>query len=364
MLMTMSFGANAQSIEMPKEWEESIWEVKPLYRCDTLEICFVGDIMMHQKQIETAHKNDGTYDFSTYFHHLEKHIRSADIAVGNMEFTLGGKPYTGYPAFSAPDSYATYIADIGFDIFLLANNHIFDKGANGAKRTLDIYDRIKESHGIMITGLAGNDQEMHDNNPLIFRQKGISVAMLNFTYGTNVGSGAHWPKTNYLSEVEKAGKAFEAATKADITIALPHWGIEYDLHHSQSQRKKAEELIRNGADIIIGSHPHVVQDTDIIQEVPVIYSMGNAVSNMSAPNTQVGLMVTIHIIRNGNGDIYVDTPQYRLLWCSRPGGYCNSYTVLPISEFIGTRDEWIGGWEYDKMIRTYHHVMNATGITE
>ena len=93
-------------------------------------------MMMHSAQIKTACKDADTYDFSTYFQHLESRIKNADIAIANMEYTLAGQPYSGYPAFSAPDSYASYLAELGFDVFLAANNHIFDKGASGAERTI------------------------------------------------------------------------------------------------------------------------------------------------------------------------------------------------------------------------------------
>ena len=93
-------------------------KARPIFRQDTLTVCFLGDIMMHTKQLETALRGGDSYDFSSYFSLIEERIKEADIAVANMEFTLGGGPYTGYPCFSAPDSYAYYLADCGFDIFL------------------------------------------------------------------------------------------------------------------------------------------------------------------------------------------------------------------------------------------------------
>ena len=355
---------HGQVVRMNPEWEEAFWKISPLYRSDTLTICITGDLMMHSMQIGKAHQKDGTYGFSSYFRHIEDRIKSADIAIGNMEFTLGGAPYSGYPAFSAPDSYAEYLADTGFDVFLLANNHIFDKGASGARRTLELYNRLTDSHGILTTGLASSDEDLDTGTPLMIRRKGINLALINLTYGTNLGCGESWPKTNYMNDKELISKAFSKAEDADLTIVLPHWGTEYALEHSKSQRQTAEKLIDQGADIIIGSHPHVVQDTECIKGVPVIYSLGNTVSNMSAANTQVGLMVTLRIIRQANGDITMKAPEYTFLWCSRPGGFADSYTVLPIKRFIGTRDIWKGAWEYDKMIKTYNHVKTITGITE
>ena len=335
-----------------------IGKVKPLYRQDTLTVCFMGDIMMHAQQLEKASRGEDLFDFSSYFRLIEDKIRSADIAVANMEFTLGGKPYSGYPCFSAPDCYADYLADCGFDIFLVANNHILDKGSEGAARTAEVYRKLEEEKGILFTGLAENEEARKENYPLLIRRKGITLAMLNFTYGTNLGATDYWPKTNYLGKRSEIIQALKDAETADLTIALPHWGPEYTLKHSESQEEAAEWLAENGADIIIGAHPHVVQDTASVGKVPVIYSLGNAVSNMSATDTQLELMATLKIVRHENGDISMLPAELTWLWCSRPGGFTDDYIVIPVEEYIDSKDEWTGGWEYEKMMSTYERIRN------
>jgi poly-gamma-glutamate synthesis protein (capsule biosynthesis protein) len=329
---------------------------RPVIRQDTLTICFMGDMMMHAQQIEKSRRKDGTYDFSSYFSMIEDRIKSADIAVANMEFTLGGEPYSGYPAFSAPDSYASYLADCGFDVFLAANNHIMDTKSAGAARTAEIYRNLEKQKGISFTGLAENEEARTRNYPLLIRRKGILVSFLNFTYGTNLGADEHWPKTNYIGKKSEILKALEASEQADISIALPHWGPEYQLRHSESQEETAAWLAENGADIVIGTHPHVVQDTAYINDVPVLYSLGNAVSNMSAVNTQLELMAVVKIVRHENGKVSMLTPELTWLWCSRPGGYGDDYTVVPVEDQIGRRAEWMGGWEYDKMMSAYERI--------
>ena len=335
---------NAQEIRFPYPF--------PMYPCgpssDTLEICIFGDMMMHSAQMAAASKKDGTYDFSTYFSHLKDRIREADIAIANMEFTLAGEPYSGYPSFSAPDSYASYLADLGFDVFLTSNNHIYDKGARGAERTIEVFREL----GVSIAGIA-SDEKMYDESlPLTLQCKGVSIAIVNVTYGTNVGSGKEWPKILRLSNKEALTKVLERAAECDITLVLPHWGPEYELRHSADQENDAKWLAAHGADAIIGAHPHVIQDIQHIDGVLVMYSLGNAVSNMSAANTQMGLMARLRIVRYHNGSAKLLEPEYEMLWCSRPGGYCSHYTVLPVEEFIGTRSHWHGAWEYDKMIET------------
>ncbi len=341
-------------------------KAEPLYRADTLTIRILGDIMMHERQISNARKPDGSFDFSTYFMFIEDEIREADIAVANMEFTLAGEPYTGYPQFSAPDRFADYLAGCGFDIFLAANNHIFDRGAGGAERTLEIYRKLGESCGIRFTGLAGSQEESERVNPLFIRARGISLALLNLTYGTNLGLPVHWPKTNYMRERGRITEGFSEAQErgADMVIVFPHWGTEYVLKHSEEQRKEAEWYVENGADIIIGAHPHVIQDIETVDGVTVAYSLGNAVSNMSAANTQLELMATVRIAREPSGDLKMLPLETEYLWCSRPWGYNESYTVIPVAEFIGRRDEWKNPADYDKMLETYLRVKKETGINE
>ncbi len=303
---------------------------------------------MHAGQISNASKDGKSFDFSTYFQHLGDRIKNADIAIANMEYTLAGKPYSGYPAFSAPESYASYLSGIGFDVFLTANNHIYDKGSSGAEKTIAHFKNL----GVKITGIASDQQMFDEVFPLEIECKGVSLAILNATYGTNVGPGKEWPKILRLSDKETLAAVLGKASGCDLALVFPHWGIEYELTHSSAQEKDAKWFVSHGADAIIGAHPHVIQDIQHIDDVPVFYSLGNAVSNMSAANTQMGMMVCLRIVRYHNGSTQMLEPEYELLWCSRPGGYCASYAVLPVEEFIGTRTQWHGPWEYDKMIET------------
>ena len=339
-------------------------KARPLYGRDTVTICVMGDMMMHTAQIENAHRRGQWYDFSQYFRCLEDRIARADISIANMEYTLAGEPHTGYPAFSAPDCYAEYLAGCGFDIFLAANNHIFDKGSSGAARTLERFAALGRSHGIRYCGLSVNEEDRDKTYPLTIKLKGINIALVNFTYGTNLGADLHWPKVNYMNDRTLLKEALNRSANADFTLVLPHWGNEYELTHSTQQKETARWLVGNGADMIIGTHPHVVQDCETIDGVQVAYSLGNAVSNMSAANTQIGLMAEIKIVREDNGDVKVLPIGFTWLWCSRPGGYCDSYCVLPVEEFIGSRDRWKGAWEYDKMISTFERVRKATGINQ
>ncbi len=361
----LSWAGSADAQEIPDRWRLPMNGARPLFKADTLTVRVLGDMMMHEKQILNSRSDDGSYDFSTYFTFIGDEIREADIAVANMEFTLAGEPYTGYPCFSAPDDYARYLADCGFDIFLAANNHIFDKGTEGAERTLEFYRSLHETHGIAFTGLAADEEEMNGTTPLVIRRKGIRLAILNFTYGTNTGLGTAWPRTNYAGERTRLEQALaKAGSEADFTLVFPHWGTEYILHHSESQERTAAWLIGNGADMIIGAHPHVIQDCGEKDGVQIAYSLGNAVSNMSAANTQMELMATIRIVRGPYGDMKILPLEFQYLWCSRPGGFGDSYTVIPVSRFIGRESEWKNRADYQKMMATYERIRQETHINE
>ena len=325
--------------------------------------------MMHGMQIENAHRQDDSYDFTPCLSLIKDKLSAADLTVANMEFSLGGKPYTGYPAFSAPDEIAFYAAESGIDVFLAANNHIFDRGTSGAERTMKIYRELGKSHGIKFTGIAEDEDEYLRNTPLICNVNGMRIALLNFTYGTNGGKRNGWPKVSYMDEKEDIEKRMSAKDH-DALFVLPHWGNEYELTHSEEQEGIAEWLAGNGADYIIGTHPHVVQDTASIQNADtgtitcIAYSLGNAISNMSARNTQLELMATCRIVRHSNGKIEHLPMELEFLWCSRPGGFNDSYTVIPVKEYLGKKELWKNSWDYNNMTDTYIRVKEATGITD
>lgn len=324
---------------------------------DTLSFYIIGDVMMHSPQLK--------YDCSKFFETLEPDMRAADVMVANMEFTLAGPPYTGYPCFSAPDGYARYmVEECGADVLLTANNHILDKGSGALCRTLDVYSELHEEYGARFTGSARDAEEMDRNFPLMIEKNGFRIALINFTYGTNLGGRKPWPK---VCRMEKDGiaQAFDSARLqgADFIIALPHWGDEYKLNHNSTQEEWAEWLVGQGADAIVGAHPHVVQDTTHICGRPVIYSIGNAVSNMSAENTRLELAVSIKFVCDSRtGKKRMLEPQLHFLWCTRPGTLTEGYTTIYAEEWANRRGDWLTPSDFDNMTETLKRVKDATGI--
>lgn len=353
----LAVASNASAQDARFHGYEHLEPARPLYKADTVSMLIIGDVMMHSRQME--------YPFGPFLQNISGRMKAADVAVVNMEFTLAGKPYTGYPAFSAPDGYADYVRDCGADIFLTANNHILDKGPRGLERTMQIYRRMEQDGEIRFTGTSADAEDNAERYPLMVNAGGIRLALVNFTYGTNISGGDGWPKVNKMRR-DDISQALTRAEKnrADFIIVLPHWGVEYELRHSPSQEALAGWLVSHGADAVVGAHPHVVQDSTVISGVPVFYSLGNAVSNMSAPNTQLELAVELRFVRSENGDRSMLPPVVTYLWCSLPGFFTDSYATIAVQDFIGRRSMWKNPSDYDKMMATYRRVKSATGVQD
>ena len=268
----------------------------------SLRIIFCGDLMGHGGQIKAAKTADG-YDYSPCFKFVEGYLKDADLAVANLELTLAGPPYSGYPQFSSPDEVLVDAHSAGFGLFTTVNNHCMDSGKHGFLRTLHVFDSL----GIPHLGTYRDMAERQTHHPLMMYLKGFRLAFLTYTYGTN---GLPVPEplvANLIDTTAMAADIVEAHKRdAEYVIAMIHWGIEYDTVANREQRNLAQFLLSHGADIVIGGHPHVVQDAtmdalpdnDKTPEI-VVYSMGNLVSNQRFRNSDGGIMIELHLHRDG-----------------------------------------------------------------
>lgn len=285
---------------------------------NTLTVLFAGDAMMHQTQIANTQSGD-TFELSGYFSQIKGEIQAADIAFVNMEVSLGGKPYSGYPAFSAPDAFAVALREAGFNFFLLANNHCLDRGGKGLARTLHTLDSLE----IRNTGIFRDVDERFRSYPLLLRKNGFRLMILNYTYDTN-GIRVNAPRiVNYIDTLQIKADIQEAKRfNPDFIIANMHWGVEYQQLPSRAQHRLADWLIKEGADLVIGSHPHVIQPMEIRRDeqgAPVnliVYSLGNLISNMSEVNTDGGAIVKVVLGRKGLKR-YIVSAQYALVYNER-----------------------------------------------
>ncbi len=288
-----------------------------IFPTDTLRLLFVGDLMQHQGQINAARTSTG-YDYSTCFTYVKEEIKKADLSIANLEVTLGGKPYKGYPAFSAPDEFLTAIHDAGFNVLVTANNHSLDRGKSGLERTIQLIDSLKVPHA----GTYINADEREKKYPLLLEKNGFRIALLNYTYGTN-GIPVTPPNiVNYIDTAIIAKDIEESkAMKPDAIIACMHWGIEYQSLPDKEQKFLANWLIEKGVNHIIGSHPHVVQPIEVRTDSLtndkhlVVYSLGNYISNMSARRTDGGLMVRVELVKDST--VRLNDCEYSLVWTAR-----------------------------------------------
>ena len=297
---------------------------------DTLTILFAGDLMQHEAQIKAAKRENGVYDYSNCFKHVKSYIRSCDIAVANLEVTLGGPPYKGYPAFSAPDEYLFAIRDAGFDVLMTANNHCLDRGALGLRRTINMLDSMK----IKRAGTYINAEDRIHNYPLLVEKKGSRIVFLNATYGTNGISVKEPNIVNYIDRQRLKYDIMKARLmKPDVIIAFMHWGEEYKTTPSSNEIELAQWLIGMGVDHVIGAHPHVIQPVSVIgdtikpQKHLIVFSLGNYISNMSARHTDGGLSVKL-FFKKVNGITRLLFYEKSLVWTSRPMLNCKSDFIL------------------------------------
>ena len=281
-----------------QEKERLEWET---YRADSLvTLLFAGDVMGHQPQFEVAYdRTTGQYDYSDCFRYVEPYIADVDFACANLEVTLGGAPYSGYPCFSSPDALLFEVQNIGFDLLFTANNHVLDRGKPGVERTIMMLDSVGMPHA----GSYVDSVSCDTSYPIIMDVRGLKVGFINATYGTN-GIREKAPNVvNRLDTVQMA-RDLERLDEmgADLKVAVLHWGNEYELKGNKSQLRCAQSLANHGADLIIGGHPHVVQNADTIfnasgEPVVLYYSMGNFISNQKRLETKGGIMVKVTVNR-------------------------------------------------------------------
>jgi poly-gamma-glutamate capsule biosynthesis protein CapA/YwtB (metallophosphatase superfamily) len=316
-----------------------------------LKLVFAGDIMGHDEQITSAwNAGVSRYDYEPTFRYLKPYIEQADISIANLEVTLAGPPYKGYPQFSSPDALALAARDAGFDMFIQANNHALDRGSKGFNRTIQILD----SFNIIHTGTFADSFDRALNYPLIVEKNDIRIALLNYTYGTNGIKISRPAIINYIDTALIRSDLKKASIAApDFTIVTIHWGEEYQRTENRTQQKLAEFMLKHGADAIIGSHPHVVQPVkyhtgaDSLERNIVVYSQGNFVSNQRAQYKDGGILVELNLLKAA-GSTEMEDFSYMPAWVYRddlPGK--STFYVIPVS-FYETNTSFFNLKDYDR----------------
>lgn len=309
-------------------------------------IVMAGDLLMHRFVQESGKRRDGSYNFDRLFENVKPEIESADIAIINQETLLAGSKYglSGYPCFNAPCEVADAIAAAGFNVVLQATNHTLDKGfdALACCRSYwsENYPQIK---------IAGTHTCESDADCICVTEiNGIKIAVLNFTYGTNgipCPVGKEWAVE--MLDSENVRRDFESARDlADFIIVCPHWGTEYTHTPSEEQRKWCRLFVEYGADLVIGTHPHVIQPLEWEEgcdidgnhvKIPVYYSLGNfvnssAVSGNGTSVRMLGGMAKVSISRGKDGNICINEATVIPLVTQLDNGFAG-ITVYPFGMY-------------------------------
>ncbi len=313
-------------------------------------LVMVGDILLHTPVEKAAENGDGTYNFDAIFERTAADIQKADLAMVNQEVIIGGKELgiSGYPAFNAPKEIGDALAKAGFDVVCHATNHALDKGKRGICNTLDYWST---SHPEMaVIGInASKEQESAVD---IVTRKGVRIAILNYTYGTNgIAAPRDMPFAVDMLDESKVKRDLKYAEEnADFTIVCPHWGTEYNLGTDKGQQKWAKIFREGGADLVIGTHPHVIEPIEFLEDdtpghsnnhgggdMLVYYSLGNFVNWTSGTgkgitNRMVGGMAKVTLQRKASGEVVIGDYSVTPLVCHVTPGH-NGVSVYPLSSY-------------------------------
>lgn len=317
--------------------------VEPVKEDVNIKMTVIGDIMCHNSQYKDAY-DGSTYDFSYVFDDIKDYISSADIAVGNLETTFAGKErgYSNYPRFNSPEQLAYNLKDTGIDVLCTANNHSMDTNYSGVVSTLDFLDDAGISH-------MGTSRTAEEQNQILVKDvNGIKIAFLAFTYGTN---GIPVPSANSycvnLIDKDLILKQLELAKaqEPDLICVNMHWGLEYQNVQNSDQEDWADFLFENGVDVILGSHPHVLQPMEkrtvtledgTTKNCFVIYSLGNFISGQTKKNTRTSIILNINFTKDGEtGKTTIGDVSYVPIYIYKSSsGSTKRYKLLDITSSI------------------------------
>lgn len=304
----------------------------------TITLSFTGDLMCHSPQFNDARQPDGSYDFNPCWEELKPYLSAADFTMGNLETTCAGaaKGFSGYPAFNSPDEYIPALKNAGFDMLGTSNNHSMDTGEEGLQRTISILKK----NGMSYTGTFTSQQDR--DSVRIVNIKGMKLGILNYTYGTNGAypSADHKYMLNvYDSTLVKNDVAAARKQGAELVLVFYHWGVEY---RPDPMWPKQDTMMRTtiaaGADLIIGSHPHVIGPVTYykgngakLDSGLVAWTMGNFLSNQSGRYKDAGLILNVELTKNlANDSVWISKTTFVPTWVYRSYSETkNQYIVLP-----------------------------------
>ena len=333
--------------------EEPSSDTTPEYK-----IIMVGDVLLHTPVEESCRQPDGSYDYDSLFAHTKETIEAADLALVNQEVIIGGADLgiSGYPCFNTDFSLCDTLVETGFDVICHATNHAMDKGRAGLVNCAEYWREQYQQITVLGIHDTAETSTTCGADPVILELPDMRIAILNYTYGIN---GISLPEgmpyaVDLLDEEQVAADIQRAEELADFTIVCPHWGTEYRLTPDASQEKWTKIFAENGADLVLGTHPHVIEpiewvtDEESDQEMLVYYSLGNFVNWTSGTgegvaNRMVGGMAEVTLAKNADGEVEIEDYGVQPLVShvtSGPGGV-TTYFLEDYSEELAEENEII-----------------------
>ena len=339
-----------------KTVNESQEKKEPEVKEERLSLIMVGDALLHSSLYRDGYQN-GTYDFTSQLEFIKPEIQKHDLAFYNQESILGGTSIglSDYPNFNSPQEFGDAMIDAGFNLVSLANNHTMDRGVTAIQNSCD-YWKTKD----VLT--AGSYCSAEDAEEIKIKEKnGIKYTMLAYTYGTNgitVPSDKPYLVNLYSDELAKADIE-KVRDKVDLLIVSMHWGTEYRSEPTDEQKREAEYLSNLGVDIIIGTHPHVIEPISYINDTLVIYSLGNFISAQSTNNdynTMVELMTSVDVVKttkDGKSEIKLENLNNELLYnYYQKDSRWHNFKVIPFSQMNETYNS-----DYKRLYEKYSSVV-------
>jgi poly-gamma-glutamate capsule biosynthesis protein CapA/YwtB (metallophosphatase superfamily) len=269
-------------------------------RCEvsTVELGLTGDAMVHGGELAAARQPDGTYSMAGWLAEVAPFLSEPDVMAANLETNVAGEDlegYSGYPRFNSPPAILDELEAAGVDVLQTSNNHCLDRGEKGSERTLDQVD----AHGFLHTGTYPDAADRADPWAMASLPGGVKVAFVSYTYGTEAPPPlSRWWRVAYIDQWRFAQDIANAkAAGADLVVVGLHWGLEYHDAPEAWQVEMARWLVANGADIVWGTHPHVIQPAEVWtvdgRDGLILYSLGNFLSNQRDPKRDGGMIVRI-----------------------------------------------------------------------
>lgn len=309
---------------------------------ETVSLVMAGDVLLHTPVAESGLAEDGSYHFDQLFSHVAA-IKDADIALVNQEVIIGGEELgiTGYPSFNAPYALGDALVNAGFDVILHATNHALDKGKNGLINCMNFWKTNYPQETIL--GIHNSKEEQ--DQICVYEKNGMKIAILNYTYGTNgISLPADMPYgVDLLKEDKVISDLKQAEELADFTVVCPHWGTEYEHGITDEQKYWTRIFAENGADLVIGTHPHVIEPVEWYgekndgKEMLVYYSLGNFVnwtsdSGAGISDRMVGGLAEVTLTRGEDGTVKIGGYGVEPVVAHVESGY-QGVTAYPLHEY-------------------------------